>query len=134
MQLLLTIMHGLKSFEDLRTHNSIVLLTFQAAAAAIGLLLHNGDWVACFIEAAVFAIGRRLRSFFVSALLNGLVTDPLAIWMAFCVHFCDNLQAPTAALNVTIEADAHLDYGLYLLDRLLAESSKSTTLFGLLPC
>lgn len=114
-------------------YNSVVLLTFQATTTTIGLLLHDSNQVTYFIEAAIFTIGRRLQSFFVSTLLNGLVTNLLTIQIAFCVYFCNNLQVPTTALNVTIEKDAHLDYGLYLLDRLLAESSKSTTLFRLLP-
>jgi hypothetical protein len=134
LRLLLTAVRGPRSFEDLRTYSGTAYSTFQAAAAAHGLLLHNGDWLACFREAVVFQTGWALRSFFVSALLNGPVTDPLAIWDTFKTDLCDDLPGPAAALSVSTDQDAYIDYGLYLIEGLLAETGKRLTDFALPLC
>jgi hypothetical protein len=127
LRLLLTSVRGPTSFTDLKTYLGRVYPTFQACAAARGLLLHDGDWVKCFEEAVFFQTGRALRSFFVSALLTGEVTDPAAIWSTFGSDLCNDLAGPAASLGVSSEPEAHLDYGLYLLEGLLAESGKHLT-------
>lgn len=131
LRLLLTIVRGPTSFADLRTFNGTVYPTFQAAAAARGLLQDDGDWTACFREAVVFQTGFALRLFFAAALLSGPVSDPLAIWTEFQGNLCDDLPSVVASLSVTTESDAHLDYGLYLIGKLLAEAGKRLTDFSL---
>ena len=108
--------------------------TFQAAAAARGLLLCDGDWVACFHDAPIFATGQALRLFFVAALTKGPVTDPLATWTAFAADLCDDLHHVAATLTVSVEPDAYLDYSLYLIDGLLAALGRRLTDFGLPLC
>ena len=134
LRLLLTVVRGAQSFADLRTVDSVEHPTFQAAAAARGLLSHDGDWVACFRDAATFATGQALRYFFVAALMNGPVTNPLAIWTSFCTDLCDDLPLLAAALAVSNDAAAHLDYGLHLIDGLLAEAGKRLADFSLPAC
>ncbi|UPX12183.1 uncharacterized protein EKO05_0002747 [Ascochyta rabiei] len=134
LRLLLTTVRGPQSYADLRTFSGTEYPTFQAAAAARGLLLHDGDWVACFQDAVTFATGQALRYFFVAALLNGPVTDPAAIWAAFQADLCDDLPEAAAALLVSADPDAYLDYGLYLIEGLLAESGKRLTDFSLPAC
>jgi hypothetical protein len=134
LRLLLTVVRGSTSYADLRTVNGVVHPTFQAAAAARGLLLHDGDWIACFRDAAVFATGQALRFFFVAALLNGPVTDPGAIWTAFRADLCDDLPDVAAALLVSSDAEAYLDYGLFLIEGLLAGFGKRLADFSLPSC
>lgn len=134
LRLLLTVVRGPASFEDLRTLDGVVYPTFQAAASARGLLQHDGDWVACFRDAVTFTTGRALRHFFVAALMNGPVTDPLAIWTQFRSDLCDDLTLDAAALTVSSDPNVHLDYGLYLIETLLTEFNKRLTDFGLPSC
>lgn len=70
LRLLLTAVRGLTYFTDLRTFNSVEYTTFQVAAAAHGLLSHDGDWDSCFRETVISATDAQLRSFFASDSIN----------------------------------------------------------------
>ena len=46
---------------------------------ALGLLEDDREWIDCFTEAAVFAVGAQLRSLFATALLYGPIAEPLIL-------------------------------------------------------
>jgi hypothetical protein len=131
LRLLLTVVRGPSSYSNLRTFQGVQHPTFHAAAIARGLLLNDGDWVATFREAVIFATGSALRSFFVVALLTGPLADPLAIWTTFQTDLCDDLPPRAVALGVSTDPTAYIDYGLFLLERLLADSGKRLADFSL---
>lgn len=70
---------------------------------------------------------------FSTALIFGNVSNPADIWTRFCAHFCDDLPHALSRLDhVPIDLDApHIDYGLYLLSRLLADHGKTLHDYGL---
>lgn len=74
LRLLLTIIRGPKSFEDLRTINGHLYTTFKEACKALGLLEDDTEWIQCFKEAISFQSGRVLRTLFVTALVYGEVS------------------------------------------------------------
>ncbi|KAH0611538.1 uncharacterized protein H6S33_010803 [Morchella sextelata] len=137
LRLLLTAVRGAKSFEHLRTVGNILHPTFKAACIALGLLEDDQEWIQCFTEAIVFSSGSSLRTLFATALLFGDVTDPLTLWTQFGIKICDDL--PNALRNnesllfpENME-NPHLDYGLYLISQILADSGKTLTDFSIPP-
>ena len=126
LRMLLTIVPGPTSFEDLRTHHGIIYPTFKAACSARGLLEDDQEWIACFTEAIKFASGHALRSLFGLALVHGSVTDPCALWGQFCDSICDDLPNRLKGINDIPSnlLNPHLDYGLYLLNQVLLDLGK----------
>ena len=102
---------------------------------ALGLLEDDYKWINYFTEAAVFATGAQLRSLFVTALVYGPVAEPVALWDRFKQSICDDLPRFLArqpnAPAVGEDNDASLDYGLYLIHRMLADHQKTLTDYGL---
>lgn len=127
LRLLLTSVCGPKSFEDLRTVDGILLPTFHAACISRGLLTDDRDWVTCFEEASGWQTGFQLRLLFVTALVFGSVSDPLQLWIRFQEMLCDDLQQhlERCQFNLPDIVDIHLDYGLFLLQKQLADHSKT---------
>ena len=93
------------------------------------------EWARCFEEAAQFSSGRSLRTLFATALLFGDVTNPPNLWQRFCTSICDDLHYAlerNEALRVPQGLhDADLDYGLYLISLILADSGKTLQDFEL---
>ena len=57
LRLLLTIVRGATSFEDLRTVNNVLHDTFKSACVARGLLEDDEEWIQCLREAAIMNTG-----------------------------------------------------------------------------
>jgi hypothetical protein len=67
--MLLMIVKGAISYEDLRTHNGTVYQTFKEACAARGLLQDDEEWYRTFDEATTWATSLQLRYLFTAMLL-----------------------------------------------------------------
>ena len=91
---------------------------FRAACIALGLLDDDGEWFQCFNESKDFSTGRALRSLFVTALINGDLSEPLKLWQRFCSDICDDLSVPADSL------DTHLNYGLFLITEQLHDQGR----------
>jgi hypothetical protein len=126
LRLLLTAVRGPKSYEDLRTSEGILHPTFQAACIARGLLADDRDWVVCFKEASLWQTGKQLRVLFSTALVFGGVSDPKALWERFCTNICDDLAYRLQQMGEIPSGidNPHLDYGLFLLQKLLTPHGK----------
>ena len=79
LRLFLTAVRGPTSFKHLHTIAGILYLTFQAAYAALSLLKDDREWADCLAEASVFASGPQLQTLFMTALIHGFITDPVAL-------------------------------------------------------
>src|SRR4051794_13827869 len=75
LRMLLTVVRGPQSFEDICTVAGVLHTTFKAACTALGLLEDDHKWVDCFMEATVYTTGIALRILFTTALIYGAVTD-----------------------------------------------------------
>jgi hypothetical protein len=118
LRMLLTVIRGPTSFEAIRTVDTVLYPTFRAACIALGLLADDGEWFQCFDESKHFATGRALRSLFVTALINGDLSEPVKLWERFRADICDDLPRRIARDYPSVPADsldAHLDYGLFLI-------------------
>ena len=68
LQLLLTVVRGVRSFEDLRTVDGVECSTFKAACIALRLLEDDGEWIAMFRDGQAFMTGRAFRHLFALSL------------------------------------------------------------------
>lgn len=79
MCLLLTVVSGPQSYEDLQIVDRIQHSTFQAACNTQGLLKDDQEWSRYFTRAVLFSSERSLQTLFEVALIHGQVTDVLAL-------------------------------------------------------
>jgi len=76
LQMLLHIVQGATSYEDLRTVVGILYSTFKEACSARGLLHDTNEWHEALTEASIWAIEAELRSMFWSMLMFSEVSHP----------------------------------------------------------
>ncbi|KAG5556991.1 hypothetical protein RHGRI_007293 [Rhododendron griersonianum] len=135
LRLLLTVVKGPTSFECLRTVENVVHSSLKSVCVARGLLEDDDEWVQCLQEAAVMKIGYQLRRLFSIILTQCSPIHPYALWKQFSVHICDDLAHKIRTLfAISNPSEAQIeDYGLYLLNQLLQESSKTLLDFPPMP-
>lgn len=80
MRILLNVIRGARSFEELRTVRGITHPTYQAACNALGLLGDDREWRDALTEAGQWASSFELRQLFVALILHSEVHDPAALW------------------------------------------------------
>ena len=125
LRTLLTIVKGPTSFKDLCTFNNVVYPTFEQTCAARGLLANDEEWRQCLEEASLMQTGSRLRHLFATILLFCEPSQPGLLWNRFRDNICDDLRHRLSSLGiVNPTTDDTYDYGLYLLDNILSQSSK----------
>ncbi|XP_058227941.1 uncharacterized protein LOC131336209 [Rhododendron vialii] len=134
-RLLLTIVKGPKSYKDLRTVDNVVYDTFKSACVAGGLLEDDDEWVQCLEEAAIMQTGYQLRRLFCVILTQCSPLQPLELWKRFFINICDDLAHKIRTLfGILNPIEAQIeDYGLYLLNQMLEETSKSSLDFPPMP-
>jgi hypothetical protein len=128
LRTLLTAVKGATSFEDLcRVDGGDPLPTFHQACLARGLLEDDNEWRQCLQEAAHMASGHQLRNLFVTILRDCSPSDPLALWLEFRVHICDDLRHALHSKNIVRDPTEEqvFDYGLYLIENILRGGNKS---------
>jgi len=69
LRMLLLVVKGARSYEELRTYNGRVFPTFKLACSARGLLGDDREWYDAFDEAAAWASSAQLRRLFVTMLM-----------------------------------------------------------------
>ena len=57
LRLLLTVVRGGRSFQDLRTVDGVEYPTFKSACIALRLLEDDGEWIAMFRDGQAFMAG-----------------------------------------------------------------------------
>src|SRR5882757_6906924 len=92
LRLLLTIVKGATSYEDLRTFQGVLYPTFREACIAYGLTEDDNEWHQCLEEAKHMAVGHQMRHLFVTILKDCAPADPRALWDTFWQDICDDLK------------------------------------------
>ncbi|KAF8388771.1 hypothetical protein HHK36_025451 [Tetracentron sinense] len=95
LRMLLNIVRGSTSYEDIRTINGNVYPSFKAACSALGLLEDDNEWHESLIEASTWATGKQLRNMFCSMLIFSEIKNPLDIWERHWEDLIDDLQSTT---------------------------------------
>src|ERR1700722_15392904 len=126
LRILLTIVKGAESWEDLRRFDNVLHPTFKVACQARGLLEDDSEWKQCLQEAALMQTGHQLRNLFAIILLWSYPNHPDQLWDQFKVNICDDLRPRLIAGGRLDPTDEDIfDYGLHLLNKMLIKSHKS---------
>lgn len=83
MRNLLLRMRAVKSFEELRTYNSIVYPTFKQAAVEQGSIDGDSEWRQTMNEAISFMMPSQLRTLFTTILSQCNTSNPELLWDNF---------------------------------------------------
>ncbi|CCE26557.1 uncharacterized protein CPUR_00025 [Claviceps purpurea 20.1] len=144
LRLLLTVVRGPKSFEELYHFEGRRYPTYREACIARGLADDDKEWVSCFDDAVRICLGRGLRTLLLSGLYLRLIADPSAIWNKYKDQFCDDLKRrldrrqsiPSNLREPNGDGlrELHIDYGLYLLAESLADQHLTLSDFNLPSC
>lgn len=125
---------GTKSYQDLRTVDQHVYLTFQAAARALNLLASDEQWDACLTECLSFQSPVQLRKLFTTILLFCIPSNPLSLWNILKEYLAeDYIHRGSSELDPSVLLESSLKecYDNCLLDinDLLAACGRSVTYF-----
>lgn len=91
LRMLLMVIRGPKSSDDLKTVDSEICETFHDACLRRGLLEDDDEWELCLQDAAEIQTESQLRHLFVTLLLFCAPTQPDTLWMNFRKKICDDL-------------------------------------------
>ena len=132
LQLLLMIVQDAQSFDDIRTVDKVLHLTYRFICTALRLLEDDDEWVSCFIEVVHFSISSSLRSLFMIALMHSDLANLCALWNRFHV-VRNNLSRHIHEFSfISIDfKNSHLDYELYLIAKMLQRHDKTLADFSL---
>ena len=133
LQLLLTTVRDAQSFDDIRTVDEVLHLTYCFICTALHLLEDDDEWINCFIEIICFSTNSFLRSLFMIALMHSNLADSCALWKRFHVDLCDDLSHHMHEFSfISIDfKNSHLDYKLYLIAKMLQWHDKTLADFNL---
>lgn len=111
LRLLLLHVRGAVSFEHLRTVNGVDMLTFTAAAHALGLLIDDEEWRRCLREASIDQMPARIRELFAIILIFNNPSAPVELWNEFNKEMIDDYMRKNRNLSVE-EATAMAYYDI----------------------
>ena len=83
LRLLLLHVHGVQSFEELRTFKGNLYPTFKAAATVRGLLESDEEWDRCLRDAAIYQMPKELRNTFAVICVFCPLQNPLELWLKY---------------------------------------------------
>ncbi len=133
LRLFLMIVWDAQSFNDIRTVDEVLHLTYHFVCTALRLLEDDDEWISCFIEVVHFFMNSSLRSLFMIALMHNDLADSCALWNRFCVDLCDDLSCcmhEFSFISINFK-NLHLDYELYLIAKMLQRYDKTLADFSL---
>jgi hypothetical protein len=133
---LLTTIKGPRSWEALRTVDSVLHPTFHAACLASGLLANNDEWRECLQDASMTHVGESLRRLFSLILRHCEPSQPDLLWTEFRDALCDDLNRRLQRIWVTtdnVPLQQIYDYGLHLIDEDLHLHGTSLSSFPSMP-
>jgi hypothetical protein len=92
LRMLLLVVKGACSYEDVRRYNTILYPTFKEACSARGLLGDDKEWYDAFDEAAAWATSAQLRKLFITMVLFCEVNDERAFFEKVWKLLADDIQ------------------------------------------
>ncbi len=137
LRMLLNVVCGATSFEDLCTIDGRVCATFKEACQARGLLENDQEWAQALEEASHWATGRQLRDLFASVLLFNEVINLGELWHHFADDLSDDLQArarrESRDRDLTLTTEQLHNIALHELEIILQRNGRSLRNFPGMP-
>ncbi|CAL1384366.1 unnamed protein product [Linum trigynum] len=135
--MLLHLVRGCRSYEDIRTVNGVVHESFQKACYALRLLADDEEWSDCLKEVAFWGSGYKVRNLFVTILMHCQVSDVQSLWEKNWELLSDdilfNRRRELNLPNLQLSTDEIKDMCLVEIDKLLQKQWKSLADFPGLP-
>lgn len=91
LRMLLNVVKGCMSFEDIRTYNGKCYKTFQEACEARGLTGEDSEWHQALNESYISANGFQMRELFVTIIMFCDVANPRRLWKDTWQLLCDDI-------------------------------------------
>ncbi|XP_035842281.1 uncharacterized protein LOC110876254 [Helianthus annuus] len=91
LRILLNKVKGPKSFEDIRTVNGTLYLTFRDACYALGLLDDDNEYIEAIKEANLYGSATYLRTLFGTMLMSGSLSRPDFVWVKTWTYLSDDI-------------------------------------------
>lgn len=105
LRMLLTVVAGATSFDDLKVYHGRLYTSFKAACQARGLVGDDNEWFLLFDEAVQWASSNQLRHLFMTVLLFCGVTDGQRLLDKYWRFMSDDIAFQIArSLNDTVQA------------------------------
>ncbi|XP_035837612.1 uncharacterized protein LOC110893035 [Helianthus annuus] len=137
LRMLLGIVRGPRSFEEIKTVDGVVYATFKEACYAYGLLNDDKEWNDALSEAKLWASGSQLRELFVTMLLFCEVNRPAQLWAENWEILSDDILYMKRRLfmfpGLHLSDDQLKNYCLIELNELLEKNGKSLSDFTDMP-
>ena len=132
LRMLLYIVKGPTSWEDLRTFDGVVHPTFKAACAARGLLETDEEFDICLEEAGRMQTGKQLRHLFAIILIERAPINPRLLWSTHAHNLSDDCRWKLQQRNIDNPTDEQISsLALHDLDDILHRSGRSLQDFDL---
>ncbi|XP_074299946.1 uncharacterized protein LOC141631133 [Silene latifolia] len=129
LRLLLNIVKGPTSFDDLKRINEVVYPSYKEACYAYGLLSNDKEWHEALNEANRWAMPSQLRELLVTLILFCEVTDVKTLWENSYSMLSDDIERnKRRAFNhptLVLQEDVKRSYTLIEIDKVLMRYGKS---------
>ncbi|XP_022030895.2 uncharacterized protein LOC110931830 [Helianthus annuus] len=137
LRMLLGIVRGPRSFEEIKTVDGVVYETYKEPCYAYGLLNDDKEWSDALSEAKLWASGSQLRELFVTMLLFCEVNRPAHLWAQNWEILSDDIlymkRRHFMFPGLHLSDDQLKNYCLIELNELLEKNGKSLADFTDMP-
>ncbi|CAN1799647.1 ATP-dependent DNA helicase PIF1 [Linum perenne] len=93
LRMLLHVVKGCTSFEDILTVNNITYNSFKEACSAYGFLADDGEWNHCLREVSLTATSKQMRTLFVRIIMFCQVSSVGSLWGENWHFLSDDIQS-----------------------------------------
>ena len=129
LPILLNVVKGCTSFEDIRTVNGVVHTSNKAACEALGFLDDDKEWIDCITEASSWATGHQLRQLFTTILCHSEVTDLQTVWETCWEVLSEDIEYRQRKIlnypTLRLTEQQKKDHALVEIEKLMRETGRT---------
>ena len=129
LRMLLNIIRGSCSYEEIRTVNGVLYATFKEACYALGLLEDDKEWDDCLKEASSWGTRTQLRQLFSTILMHCEVIDPCRLWELNWKLLSEDILYKQRRIlnfpNLHLSDEQIQNYALLEIEKIMRKAGKS---------
>ncbi|CAH9134225.1 unnamed protein product, partial [Cuscuta epithymum] len=137
LRMLLNVVRGPTSFEELKTVNGTIHATFKDACYARGLLQDDKDHIGCIKQVSHWGSAHALRELFVTLLTSDELSKPELVWKQCWEDLSDdvlyNIRRNLNDQELDLSAAQIKNYALLEVEKLLQQKGKSLRNYANMP-